>query len=769
MIFTRQCFFLFLLLLFTFNAKGQKVGLVLSGGGADAVAHVGVIKALEEHGIPIDYVTGASMGALVGSLYASGYSPDQLEHFFTSPNFSNMSRGIVERKDIFYYQEIEEDASLLRLKFSNDSTFKAQLPTNLIDPASIDLELAQALSPANIAANEDFDQLMIPFRCVASDISLKELVVFSSGNLSDAVRASMSYPFYLKPIYIDGVLLFDGGLYNNFPVDLMCSDFNPDFIIGSSVATSMEPPNDQDPFSQIKNMMVSKTIYNIDCQSGVVINPNSNNGTFNFSKAEAAIDSGYAATIRNIDIIKQAVSRKIDTTERQAIRNAFNEKKSVLKYDSLSISGLSDKQEKYIRNTIGTINATHTLDSASMHKGFFKLHGDSKIKNIYPRISKSTDSSYAIHLKIEREKDLILSVGGNLSTNPINHVFLSAQYNRLKNTGLTLYANGYYGRLYAGTKALARIDIPSKIAFYLQPSFTIQRWNYYRSRNFFFEEFRPSYLIQNEQFASLTLGAPVTNKGKIELDVTAFHLFDDYYQTQSFSPTDTADKTFFDGYSTSFLFENNTLNDRQYATSGSRLRISAKYVNGREFHDPGSTSSQENEIKQQHNWYQLNLQYQTYYKNTGKLRLGLSLSGLYTNQPLFSNYTSSILRAQAFQPTPESKTLFLETFRANQFVTLGHKFIFNISPQVHFRLEGYIFQPYQMLTNGDNSKAELEKPWTERYTIATATGVWRTPVGPLSLGLNYYHNVPEVTLESTTPLTLLLNFGYIIFNKKALY
>ena len=147
---------------------------------------------------------------------------------------------------------------------------------------------------------------------------------------------------------------------------------------------------------------------------------------------------------------------------------------------------------------------------------------------------------------------------------------------------------------------------------------------------------------------------------------------------------------------------------------------------------------------------------------------------MYSDQDLFTNYTASSLRSPSFQPTPESKTLFLESFRAYQYAAFGHKFIINIIKDVDLRLEGYVFQPYRFAENRNdqglvpNDKRSLER----RYTIATANAVYRSPLGPISFSLNYYYNVPEVSSdnlgEQRVPITFLFHFGYILFNDKAL-
>ncbi|MFQ5335498.1 MAG: patatin-like phospholipase family protein, partial [Flavobacteriales bacterium] len=251
------------------ECSGQSVGLVLSGGGASGLAHIGVIKALEENGIPIDYIAGNSIGALVGGMYAAGYSPEEIAAMFKSDEFKNISRGKLEDKYVYYFKQKEDDPSWITLKFDKDTVLQTSLPTNLISPVALDFMIMEKFSAPAALAGYDFDSLFVPFRCVASNIEDKELVIFRKGHLSQAVRASMSYPFYLKPIRVDGKLLFDGGLYNNFPSDIMYKDFFPDVILGSNVTGNIDPPDEDNLLSQIKNMLMNKTNYSVLCESGV--------------------------------------------------------------------------------------------------------------------------------------------------------------------------------------------------------------------------------------------------------------------------------------------------------------------------------------------------------------------------------------------------------------------------------------------------------------------------------------------------------------------
>ena len=245
----RRCLAAILLLLLSLSACPQKVGLVLSGGGAKGLAHIGIIKALEENDIPIDCITGTSMGAIVGALYAMGYSPDEMETLVKSEDFKRWYSGQIEDKYIYYFKRDKATPDFFNLKISfRDSTQRKQhfLPTNLVNPVQMNIAFLYVFAGATAQCRGDFDDLFVPFRSVASDVYHKREVIYRSGDLGDAVRASMSFPLVFKPIMQDSTLVYDGGIYNNFPADVMVEDFHPDIIIGSVVASNPSKPDEKD-------------------------------------------------------------------------------------------------------------------------------------------------------------------------------------------------------------------------------------------------------------------------------------------------------------------------------------------------------------------------------------------------------------------------------------------------------------------------------------------------------------------------------------------
>jgi len=296
-----------------FPSKAQKVGLVLSGGGASGLTHVGVLKALEENKIPVDYITGTSIGAIIGAYYSIGYTPAQIEEIVRANFFQSITRGDLPVRYNYLIKQREDFASWFTYKFNLRDNYMKSLPTNVINSAPIDYYLMETFTGASNLNHNNFDSLIVPFRCVASDVLNKKSIVFKNGDLPLALRASMSYPFYIRPISMDGRLLFDGGLYNNFPVDVMSSEFHPDFIIGSNVSEPPAAPDDDDLYLQIRSLLMNQGTNDTLGNSGVLIEPWSDVSTFNFNNAKRLIDSGYAATMRIMPLLKEKIRRSLDS------------------------------------------------------------------------------------------------------------------------------------------------------------------------------------------------------------------------------------------------------------------------------------------------------------------------------------------------------------------------------------------------------------------------------------------------------------------------
>lgn len=746
---------------FSENLLSQKVGLVLSGGGSSGVTHIGVLKALEEYNIPIDYIAGTSMGGLVGGLYAAGYSPDEIEELFVSEQFKSWAQGNLDNKYVYYLREKDETPSLITFKIATNSIWETSVPTNLISPATIDFGLMEYLAPASAASNDNFDNLFIPFRCVASDIVAKKAVVMKEGQLPKAVRASMSYPFYLSPVTYGDQLLFDGGLYNNFPSDIMYNDFLPDYIIGSNVSFNFDPPTEDNVLSQIKALAANDTEYSIACKNSLIIEPDAREyPTFDFDNNAELIRIGYEATIAQVKTLLKDIPRRVEKTILKKKRTIYRRKLPKLIFDEVKVSGLNKAQNNYVTKSLGFNE--DTICAKDIQPEYIKISSDDKIKSVQPEAIYNEKSGYfTLGLKAKKEKDLFVSFGGVFSSRPINEGFVGLQYNVLGNTAASILGSTYFGRLYNSIKLGFRLDFPVKIPFYWEATFTGDNWDYFRSTSTFFEDTKPSFLLVKDRYFKSELGFPIAYKGKIILEATAGEMNNDYYQTRNFLSTDTTDETKFRNYSTLLQFERNSLDKKQYASKGSYFSLGARYITGKEKTVPGSTSVIKDEFTAMLNWTQLKMKFDNYFNKRGKLRFGIYGEAVYSNQPFFNNYTATVLSAPAFQPLSESKTIFQENFRAHSFLSGGIKSIYSPFKNFQIRIEGYGFQPYKEIIQDEQKKASYGKAWAIREYIIASSIVYNTPIGPIAFNINYYDGAEE-------PWSFLFHFGYTIFNKKSL-
>lgn len=194
-----------------------KIGLILSGGGAKGASHVGVIKVLEELGVPIDYIAGTSMGAIVGGLYSSGMNANELADAIRSIDWDDIFNDKPKREDRDFRRKLDDEGFLVRYKLGfKDGAF--QFPRSAIDGQKLHFALRKLAKRA--IGIENFDRLPIPFRAVAADIETGDAVVMGSGDLVNAMRASMAVSGVFPPVEIGGRLLVDGGLANNVPIDV---------------------------------------------------------------------------------------------------------------------------------------------------------------------------------------------------------------------------------------------------------------------------------------------------------------------------------------------------------------------------------------------------------------------------------------------------------------------------------------------------------------------------------------------------------------------
>ncbi|MCQ4280044.1 patatin-like phospholipase family protein [Pseudomonas stutzeri] len=298
---SRLLFLLILLVPLAGYAETQpRTGLVLSGGAARGLAHIGVLKALEEQGVQVDAIAGTSMGAVIGGLYAAGYSVDELEKLALELDWQQVLSDVPPREDIPFRRKQDDRDFLVKRKLSFRDDGSLGLPLGVIQGQNLSLLLERLLVHAS--DTRDFDRLPIPFRAVATDIANDKKVIFRSGHLPQAIRASMSIPAVFAPVELDGRLLVDGGMVDNIPMDV-ARDMGVDRLIVVDIGTPLLPREQLltvvDVLNQSTTMMTRR---NSEAQlatlrpEDLLVQPMlAGFGATDFARAEQLIDAGYRA------------------------------------------------------------------------------------------------------------------------------------------------------------------------------------------------------------------------------------------------------------------------------------------------------------------------------------------------------------------------------------------------------------------------------------------------------------------------------------------
>jgi len=395
--------FLTLLLLipilgFSQEEEVPKVGLVLSGGGAKGLAHIGAIKVIEDAGVKIDYIGGSSMGAIIGALYASGYTSGQLDSIFHEINFNILIQDEIPRSAKTFYEKEDTEKYALTLPFDN---FKIGFPSGLSKGQNI-YNLISRLT-MHLGNVQDFSKMPIPFLCIAADIETGEQVILEKGSLPKAVSASGAIPSIFSPVKINGRLLTDGGVTNNYPVEELRKR-GADIIIGVDVQDSLADREQLksvfDILTQISNFRTIKDMKEKIELTDVYIKPDITPfGVLSFDKGAAIIDSGKVAALNKFaELEKIAKMQGFQKMNLPKVETSEN-----ININSLTIEGNNSYPRAYILGKLKLkYSSNYTLENLSSGVNNLAATGN------FNRINYSlipNDTSYTLALQLEESKN----------------------------------------------------------------------------------------------------------------------------------------------------------------------------------------------------------------------------------------------------------------------------------------------------------------------------------------------------------------------------
>ena len=676
------------------SAHAETVGLVLSGGGCKGIAHIGFIQALEENEIPIDYITGTSMGAIVGSLYSIGYSPAEMMELLLSEDFADWSTGTIAARDQFLYATPPKrpDWVSVNLAPADTAMIPGILPTRLINPLPMSFAFMELYAPATGAAQGDFDHLMIPFRCVASDIYRHKSVVFSRGELADAVRASMSFPLVFQPIMVGDTLLYDGGLYDVYPVDVMQTDFNPDRLIGVDVSTPNTPPGLNDLVSQVENMIMSGYLPKFPDNKGVnVVLDLSRYGLLNWGAAKEIYQTGYRRGIELADSLRSRISARRTAADVAARRAQFRKTLPTLKFDSVSVGGVGKGKHDYILSTLtGDVKVPpETLTTTEARRGFYRIASSGRRRNLVPHARyDSVSRSFSLNIDADAENDYHLGIGGYLTSSQGSMIYAGAHWNRYSFRAPDVGLEAWLGQSYMAAAASASMRLHTPFASDLRARMSISRERLFETEKMFYDFDTPAFISTTSAGGNIAWRIASGYHSVAEISVTGAHFADSYRRWEETPPGNSKEHLTTNLGAVTLSWHRSTLDDETLPTSGHSFDISASALYGRT-HTSGQS---ENQL-----WEDIRASLRAYFPLSRRFTLGTEAWGHWSGKNLQSTYEASIVSARAFAPLPADMELYDPGFRANQWLAAGIIPVIKLTSVIQLRASGYVYVPMRRI------------------------------------------------------------------------
>lgn len=728
----------------------QSVGLVLSGGGAKGIAHIGVIQALEDNDIPIDYITGTSMGAIVGSLYACGFTPAEMLNLIKSDSFAKWSGGKIDEKLTYYFLQDEPLPTMLNLNLgdSDSSPLQSVLPSSLINPLPMNFAFMELYAPYTAQCGGDFNRLFVPFRSVCSDMTNKRPIVSSSGSLGDAVRASMSFPLVFHPIQRNGALLYDGGIFDNFPVDVMRDSFAPQIMIGVNVSTT-DPESSshnnkshnqsRDMISQLEVMIMQHSDTILPPDQGINIRIHLEEfSLLDFAKAEQIYKIGYDKGISMIDSIKSRIHARVPAEARKLRRDVFKSMTPYLRFDTVTVEGGSAGQNGYVKSLF-TNGHTDTISIDKARDAYYRAITPGKFRNLEPTaVYDDSTGLFKLDLKSTLRDNIIFGIGGYLSTSTNSMLFLTGGYKTLSFNSLDLRLNGWIGQSYIAAEASAHIRLLRSTPSSLQLRLVASRSKLFARDRLFFQVSEPNAVITDEYFARLSYAVASGRRGKTEISMNYGRESNSIYLSPLGLNPDGRDILAQNMAVGRINYEYNTLNSAWTPTGGAHYEVNLMGAIGQAFIDDF--------INQRHtrihrSWLQADLRAQNYWDLSSHFAFGTEVNIVASTRKLFHEFTASIIDAPNFDPAASYSNIFAADFRANSYGTIGIRPIWKMSSMIQFRGRADMFVPLRPILATADGIAYYGDYLSRIRCFAQIEGVVSLPFANVSL-YTHYANIP---------------------------
>lgn len=719
----------------------QSVGLVLSGGGAKGIAHIGLIQALEDNDIPIDYITGTSMGAIVGGLYACGYTPAEMMELINSDYFGYLSSGKADPAFTYYFSKGSPSPQMFAMSVGGrDSTARSKIfnPQSLISPMPMSFGFMQIFSAYGAQCGGNFDRLFVPFRCVASDVAQKRKKVMGAGDLGESIRASMSFPLIFQATEIDGQVLYDGGIYDNFPVGVMQTEFAPSVIIGSDVSAPSDGPANS-YFQQLDLLVSRAQSYEVPPETGIKVRIDvSNFGLLDWDRADAIYRAGYSRGIEMMDSIKARIPTRADSTARRLRRAVFKSGTPALRFDSVNVEGATKRQNEYIKYLFHPAKGTDTIGIDRARLAFYRALSSGKMSYLRPRAHVNNDSAglFTLDLKALVKSNFSVGAGAYITSSNNSYLYLRGGYSSLSFSSVSTDIEAWIGRSYMAGALTGRLDIASALPSALVLNAVASRRKYYEDEELFFRDNEPAFVTAHEYFAKLAWAMAAGRRGCVDIGLGGGKLRNTFYSPgheggyrEGRHHVDFALGQAYAAYRSS------TLDNINYPLSGSSLNASFAAVLGKA--TCGQAGADGRGTDKHMAWLQLDAHWRNYISLGRHWVLGTEARALLSNRPLPGSYEASVSSAPAYSPTPASTNTFNPAFRANSFLAATVVPVYKFNSSLSARFSASVFAPLRGIREGDGGTARFGRCFDSTEFFGELNLVYALPFGNIAGYCNY--------------------------------
>ena len=440
------------------NKSELKIGLALSGGGAKGLAHVGVLKVLEEQNIKIDYITGTSMGAVVASLYSAGYTPDQIENILVDINWNGYISGELDNKKIPLEKKLNNQKYAATVRY--DKEFNLSLPKGFGSTEIIYLRLKKLL--ANVDNINDFDKLPIPLRIITTDLNSGKAVALSKGDLARAITASVAIPTILDPVEINGNLYVDGLISRNLPVEDVIN-MGADIVIASDVGNEVKDNKDYNILSVMNQLVTIQSASSTQHQremATILISPDiqAYNAT-DMKRGREFITLGFEAAQEKIPDLKKLPKR--DKIVKAPVSNNNIYIENIMYSDKFS----PDKQE--ILNNLLAKYMNKSITDEEMEDIMLKLYGIDFINKIYYEVEGNT-----LFLDADINPANVFGIGASYATGYGTTFNIGTELSNAKKLGSSSTINAQFGDyLGLSTRNFFYYGVSNKIGIFANASY----------------------------------------------------------------------------------------------------------------------------------------------------------------------------------------------------------------------------------------------------------------------------------------------------------